>query len=375
MSKWAGTLDALMRDRGRELYGYAFALTENRDAADALLKESLYSTFRRGSGPTTLDDADAEVREAMRALAPEERARFVTDPTESASVKESVDAGVASLGSRDMTDTIWPSTQRVRKHRRAVVLGWSALAVVAIATVAITVSLLMSDPAPEPSPSGVVVPAGTLDATYLIGESITKERGSSYAGPGGLRCEVGDENPHLDPAAQAVLTHECRSVWLSSELVLTIATQITADPAAGTITMDWTITNDSYPVLVDRAGIIGVLTTGSDGFAEDVAATDTTLAATTTWSSNSTELGVLNSNEDLLAIISGEPLSGSTTWTADDGALLERVLAGESPFHVGLQVRIGPRSGVSGTELLAAFTDASQYTVMDGNVVGASSTD
>lgn len=372
MSQWAQTLDALMRDRGREVYGYAYALTENRDAAEALLKESLYRTFRRGAGPATVENADAEVREAMRALAQDDRVRVVTGASASESLKEAIDAGIESLGSRDMTDVIWPAQQRARKHRRSVVLGWSAAAVTAIGCVAIAASVLGSDPTPEPSPSGIVRPAGTMDATYLIGESSNRARGSNYSGPPGLKCELGDENPHLDPSAQGVVTHDCASVWLSAELELTLTTQVSVDASAGTITMNWSIENDSYPVLMDRAGIIGVLTTGSDGLAQDVAATDTTLAATTTWTSDSTELGVLNSSEDLVVLAAGTPLQGSTTWTANASTLLDSVIAGESPFELGLQVRIGPRSDAGGTELLVSVTDDSKYTVEDGDVVSAS---
>ena len=369
MSNWPETLDALMRDRGRELYGYAYALSQNRDAADALLKESLYRTFRRGSGPATLEEADVQVRDAMHALSPEDRVRAVTDPAASESVKATIAAGIESLGSRTMTDAIGPATRRARKHRRSLVLGWSAAAVVAIGAVAIAANVLGGESAPTPSASGVVVPAGTIDAAYLISESSNRSRGSTYAGPAGLKCEVGDENPHLDPAAQGVVTDDCLTVWLSTELALKLTTSVSVDASAGTITMDWTIENDSYPVLLDREGIVGVLTTGSDGFAEDVATTETTLAATTTWSSDVTELGVLNSREDLVVLIKGKPIQGSITWTAGDSGLLKSVIAGKSPFQLGLQVRIGPRTEAVGTELLASLSDDHDYTVENGAVV------
>ena len=191
-----------MRDRGRELYGYAYALTENRDAADALVKESLYRTFRRGSGPATVDDADAaSSRGDARAVTRGSRARRDRRRPRASRVKAAIAAGIESLGSRTMTDAIGPATRRARKHRRSVVLGWSAAAVVAIGAVAITANVLAGDSAPEPSASGIVVPAGTIDAAYLIGESSNRSRGSTYAGPAGLKCELGNENPHLDPSA------------------------------------------------------------------------------------------------------------------------------------------------------------------------------
>ena len=152
MSKWSETLEALMRDRGPALYGYAFALTESRDAADDLVKEALYRTFRRGAGPATIEHADDEVREQMRALSAEDRVRAVTDASQSESVDRAIAAGMESLGSRDMTDAIGPATRRARKHRRNVALSWSASVLVAIGAVWITASVIAGEPAPEPSP-------------------------------------------------------------------------------------------------------------------------------------------------------------------------------------------------------------------------------
>jgi hypothetical protein len=369
MSKWSETLEALMRDRGPALYGYAFALTESRDAADDLVKEALYRTFRRGAGPATIEHADDEVREQMRALSAEDRVRAVTDASQSESVDRAIAAGMESLGSRDMTDAIGPATRRARKHRRNVALSWSASVLVAIGAVWITASVIAGEPAPEPSPSGIVRPPGTIDATYLISESSNRARGSEYPGPAGLKCEVGDENPHLDPATDAAVTTDCVTVWLTSELALKLTSEVSVDPAAGTITLNWRLANYSYPVLLDRAGIIGVLTTGSDGLAADVANTDTTLAATTTWTSASTEVGVLNSSEDLAVLVAGTPLEGSITWNASDSTLVGSAIAGDTPFELALQVRIGPRSDAGPTELLVSLPDGATYTVSDGTVV------
>jgi len=373
MSQWPKTLDALIRERGRELYGFAYALTDNRDAADALLKEALYRSFRKGSGPATVDEANTVVREAMLALrtgdqAPAGSEQPASPPSEPSSA--AIAAGVESLGSRDMTDIIWPVTHRARVNRRRRFLLRSAVVVVALLALGVAAAAIVRDPAPTPSASGVVVPAGTIDSTYLVGESSNRSRGSTYPGPAGVRCELGDDNPHLNPSPEAVATADCAAVWLSAELVLTLTTDVTVDAAAGTVTLDWSIDSGAYPVLVDRVGVIGVLTTGSDGFAEDVAATETSLAATTTWTSNTTQLGVFNSSEDLVVIVPGEDgIQGSTTWAAADSAVVSKVLAGETPFELGLLMRVGSSSEGAHTEVLVSLTDESQYTVKDG-VVG-----
>lgn len=368
MSKWPRVLEALMRDRGRELYGYAFALTESRDAADALLKEALYQVFRRGAGPMTVEEAGEAVRAAMRELSPEDRVLGVTDPAQSASVERAVAEGIESLGSRDMTDTIWPATDRARRHRRNVALVWSTSAAVTALAVWIATSLIAGDPAPEPSPSGIELPVATMDATYLISESSNRARGSQYPGPAGLKCELGDENPHLSPETGATVAADCVTVWITSELALTLTTEVSVDASAGTLTMNWKVANTSYPVLLDRAGIIGVLTTGSTGLAEDVSNTDTTLAATTTWTSASSELGVLNASEDLGVLVADTPLEGTTTWRASDSTLVASAIAGDTPFELGLQLRIAPRSEAGGTELLVSLADGATYTVKNGEV-------
>jgi hypothetical protein len=360
-----------MRDRGRELYGYAYALAESRDEANALVKEALYRVFRRGAGPATVDEAAEAVKQAMRELSPEDRVRAVTDPSQTVAVRGAIAAGVESLGSRDMTDTIGPTRRRSRKHRRNVALAWSTSALVAIGAVWVVTAVIAEAPAPEPSRSGIVVPAGTLNATYLISESSNRARGSQYPGPAGLKCAVGDKNPHLNPATGATLTADCVTVWLTSELAVDLTTEVSVDPSAGTITLNWSIDNESYPVLLDRAGTIGVFTTGSDGLAEDVSNTDATLAATTTWTSASTELGVLNSSEDVAVLVAGTPLKGTATWNASDSTLVAGAIAGDTPFELGLQLRVAPGSDAGTTELLVSLADAATYSVKDGEVVSS----
>ncbi|MGC4175083.1 hypothetical protein [Demequina sp.] len=374
MSKWPQTLEALMRDRGRELYGYAFALTESRDEANLLVKEALYRTFRRGKGPATIDEADSSVRDHMLALSPEERVLAVTDPSHNKSAEESIAAGIESLGSRNMQDVIGPTRRRARKHRRNVAFAWTGIAVVTIGAVWIATAVITNDPAPEPSPSGIVVPAGTMDATYLLSEASNRAPGSQYPGPPGLKCDVGDENPHLDRGTAAAVTAECITLWITADLALELTSEVSVDTTAGTVTLNWSVANESYPVLLDRAGIIGVLTTGSEGFAQDVSHTDTTLAATTTWTSASTELGLLNSSEDLAVLTADTPLEGSTTWNASDSTLVASAIAGETPFALTLQLRIGPTSDAPATELLISLGASTTYVIQDDEVEISSTT-
>jgi len=63
---WAETLDALVRERGGALYGYAFILTGDSHAADDLLQDALVRTFRRGRADMPLDAAHPYVRRAMQ---------------------------------------------------------------------------------------------------------------------------------------------------------------------------------------------------------------------------------------------------------------------------------------------------------------------
>lgn len=66
MSRWSHTLDALVHERGRALYGYAFVLTGDAHAADDLLQDALVRSFRSGRGPEDVDAAHAYVKRAMQ---------------------------------------------------------------------------------------------------------------------------------------------------------------------------------------------------------------------------------------------------------------------------------------------------------------------
>lgn len=66
MGTWAETLDALVRERGGALYGYAFALTGERRAADTLLQHSLTRAFRSSRGSMPVGAAHAYVKRAIQ---------------------------------------------------------------------------------------------------------------------------------------------------------------------------------------------------------------------------------------------------------------------------------------------------------------------
>ncbi|WP_084077691.1 RNA polymerase sigma factor [Demequina sp. NBRC 110057] len=66
---WAVTVDALIRERGPALFGYAVALTGDRHAAEDLLQDALVRTFKRGRGDASLNEAHAFVKRAMQTAA------------------------------------------------------------------------------------------------------------------------------------------------------------------------------------------------------------------------------------------------------------------------------------------------------------------
>lgn len=117
MSDWALTLDALVRERGGALYGYAYVLTGDAHLADDLLQDALVRAFRRGRGDMPLDAAHAYVKRAMqtalidghrRATARPQRDgrdadRVAPDPTTASDRREALLAAVHSLPPRERT--------------------------------------------------------------------------------------------------------------------------------------------------------------------------------------------------------------------------------------------------------------------------------
>ncbi|WP_159449215.1 sigma-70 family RNA polymerase sigma factor [Demequina sp. NBRC 110055] len=80
---WARTVEALIRERGPALFGYAVALTGDRHAAEDLLQDALVRSFRRGRGDVSLNEAHAYVKRAMQTAAIDTSRRRKTRPATS----------------------------------------------------------------------------------------------------------------------------------------------------------------------------------------------------------------------------------------------------------------------------------------------------
>lgn len=65
MSAWRGLLEQLVRERGRALFGYAYALTGVRYDAEDLLQDALVRAFRSGRHASTLDAGHVYVKRAI----------------------------------------------------------------------------------------------------------------------------------------------------------------------------------------------------------------------------------------------------------------------------------------------------------------------
>ncbi|WNM24433.1 RNA polymerase sigma factor [Demequina capsici] len=65
MSEWRGTLDQLVRERGRALFGYAYVLTGDRHDAEDLLQEALVRAFRAGAKARSVEVAHAYVKRSI----------------------------------------------------------------------------------------------------------------------------------------------------------------------------------------------------------------------------------------------------------------------------------------------------------------------
>ncbi|MDN4473834.1 RNA polymerase sigma factor [Demequina zhanjiangensis] len=65
MSDWRGMLDAVVRERGRALFGYAYVLTGDRDQAEDLLQDALVRAFRSGRRASSVEAAQAYVKRAI----------------------------------------------------------------------------------------------------------------------------------------------------------------------------------------------------------------------------------------------------------------------------------------------------------------------
>ena len=65
VTKWADTLERLVRERGRALVAYGYLLTGNARDAEDLFHDAVVKTFSRGKGSVSLGEAEAYVRRAM----------------------------------------------------------------------------------------------------------------------------------------------------------------------------------------------------------------------------------------------------------------------------------------------------------------------
>ncbi len=65
MSAWRVMLDQLVHERGRALFGYAYALTGDRYDAEDLLQDALVRAFRSGRTASSVDAAHIYVKRAI----------------------------------------------------------------------------------------------------------------------------------------------------------------------------------------------------------------------------------------------------------------------------------------------------------------------
>ncbi len=65
MTKWADTLERLVRERGRSLVAYGYLLTGNSRDAEDLFHDAVVRTFSKGRASVSLPEAEAYVRRAM----------------------------------------------------------------------------------------------------------------------------------------------------------------------------------------------------------------------------------------------------------------------------------------------------------------------
>lgn len=65
MTRWADTLERLVRERGRSLVAYGYLLTGNSKDAEDLFHDAVVRTFSRGKASVSIGEAEAYVRRAM----------------------------------------------------------------------------------------------------------------------------------------------------------------------------------------------------------------------------------------------------------------------------------------------------------------------
>lgn len=281
---------------------------------------------------------------------------------------QAADAGRARFDTRDATEVITPAARRVARHRTTVRFGAGLASVVAIAGLLWGVDVLGARDVATVDPAmPTFAPGDTIDAESLMGSLLARDRGEARTTMAALRCDAGQDNPHLNvptTPGRAYVFSDCAPVWAPDSLALSERDgTLDSDPDAGTVTWTWALHNDSSaPVLVDREGIVGVLTTQSAGDAEEIGVNGMALSATTTWTPEGTEVTVLSSASDVVTLQPGESLTGATTWrSSEDGDLVSRAAAGDEEVAVALHARIAPSGEASGTELLAVVDSGFRY--------------
>lgn len=65
MSSWKIALDTVVRERGAALFGYAYVLTGDADAAEDLLQDALVRAFRRTRSNQSIDATHIYVKRAI----------------------------------------------------------------------------------------------------------------------------------------------------------------------------------------------------------------------------------------------------------------------------------------------------------------------
>ncbi len=67
-ARWPAVLDALLDERGRALFGYAYLLTGSVEDAEDLVQSALVKAFSRGRAMPSVPQAEAYVRATIRTL-------------------------------------------------------------------------------------------------------------------------------------------------------------------------------------------------------------------------------------------------------------------------------------------------------------------
>ena len=123
MKPWAETVDALVRERGQSLFGYAYVLTGDKNRAEDLVQEALVRTFKRGKGDLAIEAAYVYVKKAIFSAFVDKRRRDkarpqTTDNDVEATMRDHADDVVVALSLHQTILTLPP------RERACVVLRY-----------------------------------------------------------------------------------------------------------------------------------------------------------------------------------------------------------------------------------------------------------